>query len=187
MPRCPSLARATDAAPKPSSKWPWSRWRSCARRTRRDDENQRTRRSLFLACNAAREATEAYQQAAEQDAPSDALTALLGHGLAAIACLTTTRAKTTTGLGAKAAALDRFVRANTGSEPPPEAVALAVALVEDGIGVVKAMIGLNSAPALASLVLERKADKTGSGSTRRNTHPAAQWRGICFVSAPAAV
>ena len=83
---------------------------------------------LFLVCNAARAATEAYRQAADRDATGEALSALLARELDLIAIVTATRVQTTTGLVTKAAALDHFVQANSGSEPPPEAVALIVAL-----------------------------------------------------------
>src|SRR4051794_25992147 len=96
---------------------------------------------LLLACDAARAATEAYRQAADQDAPGEALSALLDREHALIATVTAMRAQTTAGLAAKAAALDHFMQANSASEPPPEAVALLMALAEEALGVMRAMNG----------------------------------------------
>ena len=100
---------------------------------------------LIAVCSAARAATLAYRAAAERDEPAETMSILLERELSLLACVTTTRAKTTAGLAAKAAALDHFMQANSGSEPAPEAVALCVALIEDGIGVLKGMIGLGAA------------------------------------------
>ena len=92
---------------------------------------------LIAACNTARAATEAYQHASEKDEPGEAMSALLYRELAAISCVTATRAQTTGGLAAKAMALDHFAQANTGSEPLPEARDLLLAIVEDAMGIIK--------------------------------------------------
>jgi hypothetical protein len=91
--------------------------------------------------HAARAATADFHRLVEADAPQDATFRAIDCEHRAMRAVAAMRPRTPRGLGDKAALLADFHKSQEGCEAGPELVALALAVAEDALALVREMVG----------------------------------------------
>jgi hypothetical protein len=105
---------------------------------------------LFVACHAARAATADFDRLVEADAPQEEKFRAIDREHRAVLAVAAMRPRTPRGFADKAALLAEFHKSQEGCEAGPELVALALAVAEDALALVREMAGNGSRYAIGS-------------------------------------